>query len=170
MSVTPAGIAVALGLDAPAGDSPKWAQWSLWITDAEMLIETRRMQVDESLEIDETKRDYVVREAVVAQVRRPDDATQVTKAVDDGSVTKTYRSARGRVEILDEWWTLLGLAPQGGGAYAVDTAPRVRSGHLPWCDLFLGGDTCSCLASLARHEYPLYEGGVLSPAPEWGSW
>ena len=167
MAVTPADIAVALGRTAPEPDTTTHAQWAMWITDAEMLIETRRMQVDDTLAIDEAKRDYVVREAVVAQVRRPDDATQVTKAVDDGSVTKTYKSARGRVEILDEWWTLLGLQPDGGSAYSVDTAPARRGGHLPWCDPAFGGSDCSCGAILTRHEYPLFEGGILSPAPAW---
>ena len=168
MSVTPDDIAVALGRAAPESTSPQYLQWALWISEAELLIEARRLKVDESLVIDEAKLDYVVRQAVVAQVRRPDDATQVTKAVDDGSVTKTYKSARGRVQIIDEWWELLGLVASGGGAYAIDTAPRRRGGHLPWCDIYLGspGD-CSCLASLTRHEYPLYEGGVLSPAPDW---
>jgi predicted dithiol-disulfide oxidoreductase (DUF899 family) len=167
MAVTPADIAVALGRTAPESDTTTHAQWAMWVNDAEMLIETRRMQVDPDRALDEAKVDYVVREAVVAQVRRPDDATQVMKTVDDGSVTRTYKSSRGRVEILDEWWTLLGLVPDGGGAYSIDTAPRRRGAHLPWCDIYLGGDTCSCGANLTRYEYPLYEGGVLSPAPDW---
>src|SRR5690606_12488837 len=99
MAVTPAEIAVALGRTAPESASPTFQQWSMWITDAEMLIETRRLQVDDTLVIDQAKLDYVVREAVVAQVRRPDDSMQVTKAVDDGSVTKLYRSSAGRVNI-----------------------------------------------------------------------
>ena len=168
MAVTPADIAVALGRTAPRPGSPTESQWAMWITDAEMLIETRRAEVDPDRSLDEVKVDYVVREAVVAQVRRPDDATQVTKNVDDGGVTKMYRSGGGRVAILDEWWTLLGLVPQGGSAYAVDTAPTRRGGgHMPWCDPAFGGPDCSCGAILTRHEYPLYEGGVLSPVPAW---
>lgn len=167
MSVTPADIAVALRRTGPKVDSPEWNQWAMWIGDAEMLIEIRRAEVNPNLSIDAAKMDYVVRESVVAQVRRPDDATQVTKNVDDGGVTKIYKSSAGRVSILDEWWTLLGLVPTGGQAYSVDTAPPRCGGHLPWCDPAFGGPDCSCGAILTRHEYPLYEGGVLSPQPAW---
>lgn len=123
MAVTPANIAVALGVTAPTSGSVKEQQWAMWIEDAEMLIETRRLEVDESLVIDEIKLDYVVREAVVAHVRHPDDATQVSVSVDDGSSQRTYRSASGRVSIQDEWWALLGLTGQGGRAFEVDTMP-----------------------------------------------
>ena len=170
MVVTQADTAVALGRTAPEPNTPTFQQWEMWISDAEMLMRTRRAQVDAEKVLDEAKVDYVVREAVRAHVLHPDEATQVTKAVDDASVTRTYKSSRGRVQILDEWWSLLGLVPTGGSAYSIDTAPRRRGGHLPWCDIYLGGPDCSCLATLTRHEYPLYEGGVLSPQPEWGAW
>ena len=50
-------------------------------------------------------------------------------------------------------------------AFAIDTAPQVTgSGHLPWCDLFMGGSTCSCGANLTAGQYALYEGGILSPS------
>lgn len=50
-------------------------------------------------------------------------------------------------------------------AFSIDTAPRRGlSGHLPWCDIFMGGSTCSCGASLTRGEYPLWEGGILAPS------
>lgn len=43
-------------------------------------------------------------------------------------------------------------------AFSIDTAPPVvGSGHLPWCDVFMGPDSCSCGASLTRGEYPLWE-------------
>ena len=37
MAVTPAMIAVALGVTAP--ESPQFEQWEMWISDALMLIE-----------------------------------------------------------------------------------------------------------------------------------
>lgn len=123
MTVTPADIAVALGRTAPDSSSPEYEQWAMWISDAEMLIETRRLAVDPDLTIDEVKLDYVVRQAVVAMVRRPDDATNVTVSVDDGSTSKTYRSGTGRVTILDEWWSLLGLDGTRGRAFELDTMP-----------------------------------------------
>lgn len=120
MAVTPDMVAVALGVTAPSPGSPQVAQWSMWIDDALMLIESRLG--DPSL-LNQAKLDYVVREAVAAMARRPDDATQVAVSVDDGSVSRTYRSSAGRVTILDEWWTLLSPASKAGRAFAVDLMP-----------------------------------------------
>lgn len=119
MAITPADIAVALGRTAPDQGSPTEAQWSMWISDALMLIEARLGDVSA---LDETKVDYVVREAVVAMVKRPDDVTSVDVAVDDGRVSKRYSSGAGRVTIRDEWWALLAPAT-GRRAFEVDTMP-----------------------------------------------
>ena len=123
MAVTPGMIAVALGVAAPESGSVKEQQWQMWIEDAEMLIEDRRLEVDSTLVIDQAKLDYVVREAVAAHVKHPDNATQVSVSIDDASTQRTYRSGPGRVSIVDEWWTLLGLTGQGGRAFEVDTMP-----------------------------------------------
>lgn len=128
MAVTPENIAVALGVTAPDPSTPRYEQWAMWIADAEMLIATRAEQL--GVTPDAAKVDYVVREAVVAQVRRPDDATQVTVSVDDGSTSRTYRSSTGRVSILDDWWTLLGLAGTRGRAFELDTTPAGSGRHL----------------------------------------
>lgn len=121
MAVTPATIATALGVAVPTSGSPAEAQWSMWIDDALMLIEARLG--DPSL-LDQARLDYVVREAVAAMARRPDDATQVAISVDDGSVSRTYRSGTGRVTILDEWWALLApTTSTAGKAFEVDTMP-----------------------------------------------
>ena len=153
MSVTPDTIAVALGVPPPA-DPLVEDQWSMWIADAYMLIATRQAQLEVE-EIDEVKLDYVVREAVVAHIKRPDDSTQVTVAVDDGSMSKSYRSGKGRVTILDEWWGLLGLTDPSG-AFAVDQV-AIGSVHLPWCSLYFGALYCSCGTDIAG--YPIFEGG-----------
>jgi hypothetical protein len=152
MAVTPATIAVALGLTAPDSESATYAQWEMWIADAYMLIELRVEQL-EADEPDEAKIDYVVREAVVAQVKKPDDSTQVTISVDDGSSSKSYRSGTGRVTILDEWWILLGLT-ELSGAFSIDMAPT-STVHLPWCAYSLGALYCSCGVDIAG--YPIYE-------------
>lgn len=154
MSVTPEMIAVALGVAAPESGSAKFEQWSMWITDAEMLIETRRVEVAPDLTIDEAKLDYVVREAVVAQVRKPDDSTMVDVSVDDGRVSRQYASSTGRVTIHDEWWTLLGLAPKSSGAFSIRPS-RDCGPHLPWCSLMLGANYCSCGVDIAG--YPIFE-------------
>lgn len=154
MAVTSAMIAVALGVEAPVDDSPTDLQWEMWISDAVMLIEARRLSLEVD-PIDEAKVDYVVREAVVAQVKKPDDATQVTVSVDDASTSRTYRSGKGRVTILDEWWALLGLTDPSG-AFAIDMV-STTSGHLPWCNLYFGALYCSCGVDIAG--YPIFEGG-----------
>lgn len=155
-TVTPAMIAVALGVAAPDPGSAQAEQWQMWIDDVLMLIGARAASITPEPDVDQARLDYVVREAVAAQVRRPDSATQVTTSVDDSSVSKTYRSSAGRIDILDEWWALLGLTATGGGAYAIDTAASA-SAHLPWCSLAFGALYCSCGADIAGH--PICEGG-----------
>jgi hypothetical protein len=165
MAVTPSDIAVALGRTAPADPSVEWSQWEMWIADALMLIAAHDFgeDVEDLDDLDQDRLDYVVREAVVAQVRRPDDATQVDIRVDDGSVGKTYRTSSGRVTILDIWWDL--LTPAGGnsghGAFSIFPAGGTCS-HMPWCSLAFGALYCSCGADLTNYQYPLYEGGVLT--------
>jgi len=126
-SITPADIAVELGRPAPP--APTAAQWQQWIDDAMFLIDRRVVATGVTDPLDQQAVDYVVRHAVAAQVRRPDDATQVTVAVDDGSTSRLYRSGAGRVTILDEWWDLLGLgATTSGRAFEVDTMPADAAG------------------------------------------
>lgn len=161
MAVTPADIAVELGRTAPEPDSTEYAQWELWITDAYMLIEARLGDLDE---LDQAKLDYVVRQAVAAHVRQPDDATQVAVSIDDGSVSRSYRSSRGRVTIIDEWWAL--LSPKSsGGAFSIFPAGRGDCWHADICtanryvdaagNVVFGGAYCSCGADIAG--FPLYE-------------
>jgi len=157
MSVTSETVAVALGKAAPEPNSIQDLQWSLWIEDAEMLIEARRLAINKDLTLDEAKVDYVVRQAVVAHIRKPDDATQVTIAVDDGSTSRTYQSGHGRVAIVDEWWALLGLTEPSTGAFTVDMAAGGAAAHLPWCTLYFLGGYCSCGVDIAGR--PIYEGG-----------
>jgi hypothetical protein len=48
--------------------------------------------------------------------------------------------------------------PSGNGkAFDVDTMPATLAGHAPFCDLYFGGTTCSCGASLTGGIYPLWE-------------
>lgn len=156
MPVTPERIAVALGVPAPESGSIQEQQWLMWVEDAVMLIESRKVEVKFDGQLDEAKVDYVVREAVVKHVRKPDDATQVTVSTDDSSSSKTYQSGKGRVTIVDEWWTLLGLVEQSG-AFSIDMLPNGSAGHLPWCSFHFGHFACSCGASIAGK--PIYEVG-----------
>lgn len=156
MAVTPATIAVALGVAAPEPGSIQGQQWMLWIDDATMLIENRAEKFGVPIaDIGEAKLDYVIREAVVAQVKKPDDATQVSTTVDDGTVSRSYQSGKGRVAIQDEWWTLLGLVDDESGAFAIDMVSHSRP-HPPWCSIYFGG-SCSCGTNIAGG--PIYEPG-----------
>lgn len=156
MSVTPNMLAVALGQAAPEAGSVTEQQWALWIGDAEMLIESRRLLLGAEVP-DDAKLDYVVREAVAAHIKRPDDATQVTVAVDDGSSSRSYKTGKGRVTILDEWWALLGLV-ESSGAFSIDTV-GYGTRHLPWCSLMMGATYCSCGVDIAG--VPIFENGGL---------
>ena len=158
MAVTPYDIAVELGRTAPEVSGAEFAQWELWIADALFLIGRRLGDVTA---LDQPTLDYVVRQAVSAHVKRPDDATQVAVSVDDGSVSRTYRSSRGRVEIIDDWWALLAPTDTTGKAFSIRPSGS-GSAHMPWCALMFGALYCSCGADLTNEEYPLYEGGVLS--------
>lgn len=155
MAVTPAMIAVKLGMTAPEPGSVLDQQWQMDIDDAMMLIENRAEQLDVDLDtISEKKIDYVVREAVAAHIKKPDDATQVTVQVDDGMTSKSYKSGKGRVAILDEWWTMLGLVEPDEGAFAIDMVPGVADIHDLACSLRFGAVYCSCGADIAGK--PIY--------------
>lgn len=110
MAVTPDDIAVELGRPTPVAE-PTRSQWQRWIDRAYLLIRLRaeRLGVDYD-SLDPEVVDEVVIMAVAAHVERPTSETQVTTAVDDGSVSRQFRSSNGRVTIEDLWWEDLGLA------------------------------------------------------------
>lgn len=159
-TVTPAIIATAIGRVAPDNPSVTYSQWTMWIADALMLIQARfdAITTTPAPTVAQAKLDYVIREAVVSHVRRPDDATQVSTSIDDGSVSKSYKSGAGRVIIRDEWWALLGLVDTGGRSFSIDTSPTI-SDHIPWCSLAFGANYCSCGTDIAGS--PLYESGYV---------
>ncbi len=106
--VNPDDIAAALGRPTPASSSAEYAQWTYWISGAELLIKAEAARRGTTVAaLDDATVTYVVTEAVKAQVLHPDDATQVTVSVDDGSTSRSYRSGTGGVSIRAEWWGLL---------------------------------------------------------------
>lgn len=159
MSVTPGDIAVELGRTAPDASAPEYAQWELWIADALFQIAKRPGLVFDDLDAETV--DYVVRKAVVRHVRRPDDATTVTIAVDDANSSRTYRSSAGEVEITDKEWAMLTPTNTTTRAFSIRSS-GYGSPHMPWCNVAFGANWCSCGADLTNYEYPLYEGGVLT--------
>ena len=134
MAVTSDMIAVALGRPTPTG--PQLGQWIYWATEAQRIIHARtvRLGVDPA-SLDEETLDSVVVRAVVAMVRNPDDATQVSVSVDDGNMARTYRSSDGEISIKDRWWDELGLLDaQDAEAYSVQATfePDVVRPDLWW--------------------------------------
>jgi hypothetical protein len=113
-------IAVSLGRPFSDVSEEQQAQWEMWISEALVLIEDRLG--DPSL-LDQDKLDLVVRRAVKAMVLRPDNATTVDIAIDDGRISKRYSSGKGDVTIRDDWWALLG-ATRTRRAFSVDTIPE----------------------------------------------
>ena len=119
MAVTPTDVATTLGASCP--DPLPIEQWDMWIGDALLRITIWAAKNGYKGSLDEAVVDYVVREAVAARAVRPDAATQVEVAVDDGRVVRRYEPSAGQVTILPEWWDLLTPADSttGGGAFTV---------------------------------------------------
>ena len=119
MAVTPTDVATTLGASCP--DPLPIEQWDMWIGDALLRITIWAAKNGYTGSLDEAVVDYVVREAVAARAVRPDAATQVEVAVDDGRVVRRYEPPAGQVSILPEWWDLLTPADSttGGGAFTV---------------------------------------------------
>ena len=125
MTVTVDTIAVALTRTAPASGSAEANSWEMWIADAVRAITREADKKSVSLDsLNSEDLDSVVREAVVAHIKHPDDATQVAIGVDDGNVSRTYRSSRGRVTILPEWWEILFPTTETRRAFEIDTMPN----------------------------------------------
>lgn len=157
-TVTPAKVAVALGQPAPSTGSPIEQQWQTWIDDQLMFIQDRADNLAVTA-IPQAKIDFVIREVVVDQVKRRDQAN-------DYEIPEDYR-----FRTVADWWPLLGLTGKDAGAYAIDTVPAVPA-HLPWCSIYFGstdyivqdgmiiangGPGCSCGVDIAG--YPIYETG-----------
>lgn len=111
MAVDLADIATTLLRAAPEASSPEGKAWAMWIDDARRQIHSRLGDLDQ---LDQGNLDYVVREAVARKAKRPDSATKIDVAVDDGSLSKTYERSDGLVTILDDWWNLLSPGSDDG--------------------------------------------------------
>lgn len=100
-TVTPTTVGTEMGVASPT--ATQTAQWQSWIDQAVYLI-GKRLDI---ATLDPTDVDYVVLQSVVRHARHPEDSTQVSVSVDDGSTSKSYKSGVGRVTIPDEFWVLL---------------------------------------------------------------
>ncbi len=151
MGVSPEDV--ELGLGRTATSDLERSRWSMWIDDALMLVEAR---LGDTAALNQRKLDYVVREAVIAHIKHPEDATQVSVSVDNASTARTYRSGKGRVTIPDDLWELLSPTERST-AFSVDTLWSATP-HSPWCSRSFGSLYCSCGVDIAGE--PIFEPGL----------
>jgi hypothetical protein len=116
VAVTYMDVATSLGRTLNADEQ---AQAEQWIDDARLVIGARLGDLDE---LDQDLLDYVVREAVVARIKRPDEATQVQISVDDATTSRRYERSTGTISILDEWWALLSPITDSGIGFSTRPA------------------------------------------------
>jgi len=96
-------------------------------------IEAVANVVAPSVTLDPAVRDRVIAKAVARYMSRPrDGVTQESVQVDDGQMTRSYAKPSGElgeVEILDEWWTELGLPSPAAEAESFTIRPHY---HRPY--------------------------------------
>lgn len=117
-NVTPSDIAAEIGRPLTTAET---AQVTQWISDAELLINTR-LGAEGMTGLDSDLYAFIVRQAVVRRLERVStgSATSKTVSVDDASVTTRYDEFGGSNNIywwfLPEWWDL--IDPKTSGAFS----------------------------------------------------
>ncbi len=118
MTTTTDDVATTLGVSSPT--DLQVSQWELWIGDATRAIDRWAERNGFTGLLNAADVDYVVREAVALKAKRPDGATQVEVAVDDGRVSRRYESSTGQITILPEWLEMLTpMTATTGGAFSI---------------------------------------------------
>lgn len=122
---TVADVAAELGIPVPT-DPAIIAQWNRWITRTENQIRSRIPDLDQRIADGTLSKDVIVDivAAAVARVaRNPEGLRSVTKAVDDGSITKTVDSSRsaGDLGLTDDEWAQILPLPE---AFTIRLGPR----------------------------------------------
>ena len=143
-------VATSLQRSAPAADSPEGLAWQMWLDDAELQI---RVRYPDLATLDQGVLALVERWAVEAKIKNPDPVSTRQVSFDDGSESSTFTRSSGTVEILPEWWQMLG-GQKTRKAFAIDTL-GTYSGHLPWCALMFAAAYCSCGLDIAGE--PIFE-------------
>lgn len=114
-------VAAELGRPTPT-DPETLAQWGRWLTRIENIIVARIPDLNDRVSAGEISIDLLAdieAAAVARKVLNPEGIRQVTRAVDDGSVTKTIDQTRssGVLDLTDDEWALL-LPKADGGAFS----------------------------------------------------
>jgi len=146
-------VATSLGVTTPDAGSVQYLQWQMWLDDAELQITVRYPDLSK---LDQGVLALVERWAVEAKIKNPDPVSTRQISVDDGSESSTFTRGTGTVDILPEWWDMLGGKKKQVKAFAIDTLGFDSAlCHRLWCNLNLGAAYCSCGADIAGE--PIFE-------------
>lgn len=135
---TVSDVAAELGRPTPT-DPPIVAQWERWLSRVENMIRARIPDLDDLVTAGTPSEALVVdiEAAVVARkVLNPEGLRQVTRAIDDGSVTKTVDQTRSSGELAltdDEWGLLLPTADSGAFSTRPGFEPDPGTPWGVWC-------------------------------------
>lgn len=111
MYAQPDDVAVHLGRPLSSSETSQFALWISWL-EGDILRRIPDVAIDPAIA------NRAIVQSIAAYLDNPTSATQIQVSVDDGSITRTYSSASGRVEILPALWADLGYL-EGGGAFSV---------------------------------------------------
>jgi hypothetical protein len=131
-------VAAELGRPAPT-DPDVVAQWNRWLTRIENMIIARIPDLEARVTAGEITPGIladVEASAVARKILNPEGLRQVTKAIDDGSVTKIIDQSRSTGELgltEDEWALLLPTADSGAFSTRPGFEPdTVAPWGVPW--------------------------------------
>lgn len=122
---------VSKRLGRPITSADEIAQVNAWLTDVELMIKARIPTLDDLVTAGDIDEDAVVSveaRSVVRKLLNPEGLRQVTKSVDDGSVTKMRDAvlSDGELRITDDEWDMLTPA---SSANAFSIQPYGAPGH-----------------------------------------
>lgn len=117
-----ADVAAELGRPIPT-DAPTVAQWNRWLTRIENQILARIPDLADRIAAGDLTASLVgdiEATAVARKALNPEGLRSTTRAIDDGSVTKTIDQTRsaGELELTDDEWALL-LPRRVRGAFTI---------------------------------------------------
>ena len=130
MSVSVEDVAINAGRLPESITELQQQQIQRWIDYAEATIAHRMGDLDA---LDQDVLAMVITEAVSARFVQPEKLTQVDVRVDDASYSKRYQESSGLVEILPEWWALLGwVDPASRRSFSIRPHYTPDGGHCAW--------------------------------------
>jgi len=128
-------VAAELGRPTPT-DPTVVAQWRRWLTRIENMIVARIPDLVDRITAGEIQQGLVAdveASAVARKILNPEGLRQITKAIDDGSVTKLIDQSRstGELGLTEDEWALL-LPTADSGAFSTRPGFEPDTAELPW--------------------------------------